>query len=70
MVRACCSNQTLAKLYRPTSMFNWNGTALTGIDKIKDFREKLPPTKHDIQSYDCCVISDKSSPIQYFYFNF
>lgn len=41
-------------------MFNWNGTALTGADKIKEFLAKLPPTKHEIQSSDCHAISGES----------
>jgi hypothetical protein len=43
----------LPKLYRPTSALTWNGTPFQGVDGLVSLVENMPPTKHDIQSFDC-----------------
>jgi len=48
--------ETLTNLYRPSSTFVWNGNKIQGVEAIKDFLSKLPPSRHDIQSYDSHAI--------------
>ncbi|KAF8314023.1 NTF2-like protein [Clavulina sp. PMI_390] len=45
--------ETISKFYRDTSTFSWNGTAIVGVEKIKEFMAKLPISKHEMQSWDC-----------------
>lgn len=54
--------QTVSKFYRPTSLFNWNGTSVTGVDKIKEFLAKIPSSKHEIQSSDCHAVPGTQRP--------
>jgi len=43
----------LPQFYRPTSSLTWNGTPFSGVDGIRSLIENMPPTKHEIQSFDC-----------------
>jgi hypothetical protein len=43
----------LPKLYRPTSALTWNGTPFQGSDGLLSLVQNMPPTKHEIQSFDC-----------------
>lgn len=44
------------KFYRSNSCLTYNGTAVTGPVAIKELLERLPITKHEVQSYDCHTI--------------
>ncbi|EJU02576.1 NTF2-like protein [Dacryopinax primogenitus] len=44
---------SLAKMYRPSSTLIWNGNKMQGVESINDFFSKLPPSKHDLNSYNC-----------------
>ncbi|KAG4094032.1 NTF2-like protein [Neocallimastix lanati (nom. inval.)] len=48
--------------YKESSAILWNGNPFGGIIPFKDFVQKLPVTRHTIQTYDCQPIlgSDKS----------
>ncbi|KAF8215939.1 hypothetical protein K438DRAFT_1799754 [Mycena galopus ATCC 62051] len=52
----------LPKLYRPTSALTWNGTPFQGVDGIVSLVQNMPPTKHDIQSFDCHPIPGTQPP--------
>ncbi len=43
----------LPNFYRPSSSITWNGTSKTGVDGLKELITNMPPTKHDMQSFDC-----------------
>lgn len=47
------------KFYRETSYLTYNGTSVTGPDAIKELLERLPVTKHEVQSYDCHPIASE-----------
>ncbi|KAF9505909.1 hypothetical protein BS47DRAFT_1374220 [Hydnum rufescens UP504] len=53
--------ETVPKFYRPNTTFNWNGTHIKG-DEIRDFLLKIPPTKHEVQSYDCHAVPGTQPP--------
>lgn len=64
------SNTRLADLpqfYRPSSSLTWNGKPFQGADGLRQLIEKMPVTKHDVQSFDChpipglCRLSTKKS---------
>ncbi|KAF8527397.1 hypothetical protein BU17DRAFT_73851 [Hysterangium stoloniferum] len=50
------------KFYRESSQLTYNGTAFTGPAAITALIERLPVTKHEVQSYDCHPISSTSPP--------
>ncbi|KAJ7193354.1 NTF2-like protein [Mycena pura] len=52
----------LPKLYRPTSALTWNGTPFQGPDGVVSLVENMPPTKHEIQSFDCHPIPGTQPP--------
>ncbi|KAF8518603.1 NTF2-like protein [Gautieria morchelliformis] len=52
----------VTKFYRDTSCLTYNGTAVTGPTAIRDLLERLPVTKHEVQSYDCHPIPTTSPP--------
>ncbi|KAF7311120.1 NTF2 domain-containing protein [Mycena chlorophos] len=52
----------LPKLYRPTSALTWNGTPFQGQDGVVSMVQNMPPTKHDIQSFDCHPIPGTQPP--------
>ncbi|KAF7303223.1 NTF2 domain-containing protein [Mycena kentingensis (nom. inval.)] len=52
----------LPKLYRPTSALTWNGTPFQGQDGLINLVTNMPPTKHEIQSFDCHPIPGTSPP--------
>lgn len=43
----------LPQFYRPTSSLTWNGKPFQGSDGLRQLIEKMPPTKHEMQSFDC-----------------
>lgn len=43
----------LPNFYRPTSALTWNGTPYQGSDGVRQLLSKMPPTKHEVQSFDC-----------------
>ncbi|CAK5280624.1 unnamed protein product [Mycena citricolor] len=43
----------LPKFYRPTSALTWNGTPFQGATGLTTLVENMPPTRHEIQSFDC-----------------
>ncbi|KAJ7631196.1 hypothetical protein FB45DRAFT_559512 [Roridomyces roridus] len=52
----------LPKLYRPTSALTWNGTPFQGSGGVVTLVQNMPPTKHEIQSFDCHPIPGTSPP--------
>lgn len=52
----------LPKMYRASSKAMWNGTALEGVEAVRDLAAKLPRTKHDVQSYDCHPVPGTTPP--------
>jgi len=50
---AASGRANLAKLYRPSSTLVWNGNKIQGLEALNDFYSKLPPSRHDVISYDC-----------------
>ncbi|KAF8586258.1 NTF2-like protein [Ramaria rubella] len=52
----------LPKFYHDTSYLTYNGTMVTGPGAIKELLERLPVTKHEVQSYDCHPIATTSPP--------
>ncbi|KAK7465501.1 hypothetical protein VKT23_005476 [Stygiomarasmius scandens] len=52
----------LPNFYRPSSSLTWNGKPLQGADGLRQLIEKMPPTKHEMQSYDCHPIPGTSPP--------
>lgn len=50
----------LPNFYRPTSALTWNGTPYQGPDGVRQLLSKMPPTKHDVQSFDCHPIPGTS----------
>ena len=43
----------LPAFYRPASALTWNGTPYQGAEGVRQLLEKMPPTKHEVQSFDC-----------------
>ncbi|KAG6842446.1 hypothetical protein C0991_007576 [Blastosporella zonata] len=43
----------IPQFYRESSSLVWNGKPFQGATGIRDLLEKMPVTKHDIQSFDC-----------------
>eukprot|EP00914_Ancora_sagittata_P015541 GHVO01030842.1.p1 GENE.GHVO01030842.1~~GHVO01030842.1.p1 ORF type:complete len:116 (-),score=1.34 GHVO01030842.1:313-627(-) len=43
----------LHNFYRPGSSLTWNGNPLQGAEGVRSLTENMPPTKHDMQSFDC-----------------
>ncbi|KAF8921908.1 hypothetical protein CPB85DRAFT_1265070 [Mucidula mucida] len=52
----------LPNFYRPSSSITWNGTSKTGVDGLKELITNMPPTKHDMQSFDCHPVPGTSPP--------
>jgi len=51
----------LPQFYRPSSSLTWNGKAIQGADGLRQLIGKMPPTKHEVQAFDCHPIP--GSPI-------
>lgn len=48
----------LPKLYHSDARIVWNGNAISGIQSLSNqLLNQLPYSKHEIQSYDCHIIS-------------
>jgi len=43
----------LPKFYRESSSLLWNGKPIQGLDDLQRFIQNMPPTKHELQSFDC-----------------
>ena len=41
------------KFYRQDSTLTWNGTALQGAEGMHQLLQGMPPTQHEMQSFDC-----------------
>ena len=41
------------KFYRHDSTLTWNGTALQGAEGMHQLLQGMPPTQHEMQSFDC-----------------
>ncbi|KAK2461451.1 hypothetical protein APHAL10511_005914 [Amanita phalloides] len=52
----------LPHYYRPSSSITWNGKPFQGIDGLAQLVEKMPPTKHEVQSFDCHPIPGTHPP--------
>ncbi|KAF9270688.1 NTF2-like protein [Marasmius fiardii PR-910] len=52
----------LPNFYRSTSSITWNGNPLQGSDGVKQLIEKMPPTKHEMLSFDCHPIPGSTPP--------
>ncbi|KAL0581085.1 hypothetical protein V5O48_000979 [Marasmius crinis-equi] len=52
----------LPNFYRPTSSITWNGNPLQGPEGVKQLVEKMPPTKHEMLSFDCHPIPGSTPP--------
>ncbi|KAJ3750840.1 hypothetical protein DFH05DRAFT_1468762 [Lentinula detonsa] len=52
----------LPNFYRPVSSLTWNGKPLQGPDGLRSLIEKMPPTKHEMQSFDCHPIPGATPP--------
>ncbi|KZT62659.1 NTF2-like protein [Calocera cornea HHB12733] len=53
---AAAGRLNIIKMYRPTSTLVWNGNKIQGLEALNDFFTKLPPSRHDVQAYDCHAI--------------
>ena len=51
--------QSLPKFYRNASSVVWNGNPVQGDSGVTELMEKMPPSKHEVQSYDCHPIPSK-----------
>ncbi|KAH6917061.1 hypothetical protein BKA70DRAFT_1251272 [Coprinopsis sp. MPI-PUGE-AT-0042] len=52
----------LPQYYRPNSSLTWNGTPFQGMDGLKQLIENMPPTKHEVNSFDCHPITGSQPP--------
>jgi NTF2-related export protein 1/2 len=52
----------LPNFYRPASSLTWNGKPFQGPDGLRQLVEKMPPTKHEMQSFDCHPIPGATPP--------
>ncbi|KAF5385089.1 hypothetical protein D9615_001204 [Tricholomella constricta] len=52
----------LPQFYRPSSSLVWNGKPFQGASGLRELMEKMPVTKHEVQSFDCHPIPGTSPP--------
>ncbi|KAF8625183.1 hypothetical protein AX15_005492 [Amanita polypyramis BW_CC] len=52
----------LPQFYRLSSSLTWNGKPFQGADGLRQLIENMPPTKHEVQSFDCHPIPDTNPP--------
>lgn len=52
----------VAAFYRPSSALTWNGNPKQGSDGVKELMMGMPPTKHEVQSFDCHPIFGEFAP--------
>ncbi|KAF9055975.1 hypothetical protein BJ165DRAFT_1429921 [Panaeolus papilionaceus] len=52
----------LPKFYRLNSSLTWNGKPFSGLDGVQQLIARMPPTKHEIMSFDCHPIPGSSPP--------
>ena len=53
----------LPNFYRPSSSITWNGNTKTGVDGLKELITNMPPTSHNMQSFDCHPVPGNADPI-------
>ncbi|GJE89516.1 nuclear transport factor 2 family protein [Phanerochaete sordida] len=52
----------LPNFYRPNSALTWNGTPYQGAEGVRELISKMPPTSHEVQSFDCHPIPGSQPP--------
>ncbi|KAJ7597436.1 hypothetical protein C8J56DRAFT_774009, partial [Mycena floridula] len=52
----------LPAFYRPSSSLTWNGKPFEGTEGLSQLVTKMPPTKHEVQSFDCHPIPGTTPP--------
>ncbi|KAF8910091.1 hypothetical protein CPB84DRAFT_1842747 [Gymnopilus junonius] len=52
----------LPQFYRQTSSLTWNGKPFQGVDGLKELVARMPPTQHEVQSFDCHPIPGAQPP--------
>ncbi|KDR85686.1 hypothetical protein GALMADRAFT_234700 [Galerina marginata CBS 339.88] len=52
----------LPQFYRPNSSLTWNGKPFQGTEGLKELVAKMPPTQHEVQSFDCHPIPGAQPP--------
>ena len=52
--------QAVSKFYRKTSSIVWNGNPVQGDTGMSGLMEKMPLSKHEVQSFDCHPIPSES----------
>jgi NTF2-related export protein 1/2 len=52
----------LPKFYRDSSSLTWNGKPHQGIAGVKDIIQNMPPTSHEVHSFDCHPIPGSDLP--------
>ncbi|GBE77254.1 NTF2-like protein [Sparassis latifolia] len=54
--------EDIPNFYRSTSAMTWNGTPFQGSEGVRKLIIAMPPTKHDVQSFDCHPIPGSQPP--------
>ncbi|KAI5121301.1 hypothetical protein M0805_003770 [Coniferiporia weirii] len=54
--------ESLPKFYRQSSSVVWNGNPVQGDSGVKGLMEKMPASRHEVQSFDCHPIPNTSPP--------
>ncbi|KAI0094395.1 NTF2-like protein [Irpex rosettiformis] len=52
----------LPNFYRDSSAVTWNGTPFQGKAGVRELLSKMPPTKHEVQSFDCHPVPGAQPP--------
>ncbi|KAG5647690.1 hypothetical protein DXG03_008413 [Asterophora parasitica] len=52
----------LPQFYRSSSSLVWNGKPFQGSEGLRELIQKMPVTKHEVQSFDCHPIPGTSPP--------
>ncbi|PCH34266.1 NTF2-like protein [Wolfiporia cocos MD-104 SS10] len=52
----------LPNFYRPTSSLTWNGKPFQGSDGVRELVGAMPPTRHEVQCFDCHPIPGSQPP--------
>jgi len=53
--------QDLHLFFKDHSTFIWNGTRISGVVALRDFFQRLPSSKIQVDSYDCQPIKGTGS---------
>jgi len=54
--------EDVSAFYRPTSALTWNGNPKQGSDGVRELMMSMPPTKHEVHSFDCHPIFGNQPP--------